>query len=316
MSILKSASMKQAIIDSFNLRKVYDLVGEPYWKVEKELSGNIDFLVADEGNLDVYAYDENPVRAANMANYLVERLNKVNTELHITNARFIREFIEKRYIRNVNDISDLELKMKEFQIRRGMIAVPQQVELTIKAISSLYADLAKEEIAYNVLKRTTVSNAGDNPILKNKEIEVEEIKNKIKNIDASSETVQGNKILVPLNSAPEIMGEYLKIYKDLEIQYKIAEFIVPVYEQAKIEEARNTPSVLILDKAYPPERKAKPKIALIMLIGLVVSMVIGLFIVFFIEMLRKLQKVDPLKFEHISRIIKPMKRLIPNNQSV
>ena len=48
------------------------------------------------------------------------------------------------------------------------------------------------------------------------------------------------KVLIPLNIAPSLVNKYLNIYKNLEIQYTIAEFITPVYEQAKIEEVLNT----------------------------------------------------------------------------
>ncbi len=32
-----------------------------------------------------------------------------------------------------------------------------------------------------------------------------------------------------------------------------------MYEQAKVEEQKDVPVILVLDKAVPPKRKAKPK---------------------------------------------------------
>src|SRR5450759_1174287 len=60
IAILKSKSVQQRVIDNFNLRKVYDLEGQPMWKVEKQLSGNLEFKIEDEGYLLISAYDENP----------------------------------------------------------------------------------------------------------------------------------------------------------------------------------------------------------------------------------------------------------------
>jgi uncharacterized protein involved in exopolysaccharide biosynthesis len=44
------------------------------------------------------------------------------------------------------------------------------------------------------------------------------------------------------------------------------EFLLPLYEQAKIDEKKDTPVVLVLDTAVPPQRKSKPKRTLIVLI--------------------------------------------------
>ena len=93
-----------------------------------------------------------PERAAKMANFLVSLLNEINTELHITNARSTREFIEKRYLQNAEDIANLEIQMKDFQEKYGVIAVPEQIEATVKSMAELYVDLAREEVALKVLK--------------------------------------------------------------------------------------------------------------------------------------------------------------------
>jgi len=310
IAVLKSSSMRRDLINTFNLRKVYKLENKPYWQVEKVLSGNLEFEIAEEGNLNISVLDEDPVIAARMANYLVDKLNQVNSQLHVTNAKSIREFIEKRYLENVNDISNLEAKMKEFQQKNGVIAVPEQLDATIKTMATLYGDLAKQEVAYNIMKKTLDSTQ---PALQNKQIEVEEIRKKLNSFTSNSDQLKDNKVFVSIKKAPELVGEYLKIYKNLEIQYKISEFIIPVYEQSKIEEARNTPSVLILDKAYPPELKVKPKITLYILIGFVVSFIIGIFLIFFWEMLRKLKRVNPQKFEYIEMVFRPFTKFLPKS---
>jgi uncharacterized protein involved in exopolysaccharide biosynthesis len=312
-AILKSKNVQHRLIAEFNLRKVYDLENEPLWKVEKVLSGSLNFDLENEGNLLIEVYDENPERAANMANFLVSLLNEINTELHVTNARSTREFIEKRYFQNIDDIAELETQMKDFQEKYGVIAVPEQIEATVKSLAELYVDLAREEVALNVLRKTM---SKDNPALITKEIEYEEIYNKINKFGSGNLITEYPKVLIPLNVAPGLVNKYLNIYKNLEIQYTIAEFITPVYEQAKIEEVRSTPSVLVLDEAYPPERKARPKIALYALIGFVISLVLGLFIVFTLELLRKLQQINPQKYSYIIKSFRPLSRLLPQGSPV
>ncbi len=112
------------------------------------------------------------------------------------------------------------------------------------------------------------------------------------------------KLLIPFKEAPALGNEYLKIYKNLEIQYKILEFIQPLYEQAKIEEVRNTPSVIVLDKAGPADHKAKPKASLYALIAFVSSLIVGYFFVFLFVLNDKMKLQDPKRHSYIFSSIK------------
>lgn len=306
-AILKSKNVQHRLIKEYDLKKVYDLEDEPMWKIEKALSENLNFELETEGNLLIEVYDTSPTRAAKMANFLVDLLNEINTELHINNARSTREFIEKRYIQNTEDIANLEIQMRDFQEKYGVIAVPEQIEATVKSMAELYVDLAREEVALKVLRQTLSEG---NPMLVTKELEYKEINEKINKMGSGDLITEYPKVLIPLNVAPGLVNKYLNIYKNLEIQYTIAEFITPVYEQAKIEEVRSTPSVLVLDTAYPPERKARPKIALYALIAFVISLVIGLFIMFMLELLRKLAEINPAKFEYVYNSFRPFSKLL------
>ncbi len=295
LAILKSSTMTDDVITKFNLRKEYDLEDTYYEKVVKAYNSNLDMEVQDEGNLTIDFYDKDPQKAANVANYMVTKLNEINTNLSVTNARANREFIEKRYKENVTDINRLEDAMKAFQIKYGVIAVPEQIEATVKTMSTIYGELAQKEIEFNVLKRQFGEN---NPLTSAAKVQMEELRKQIDSQNAG--TFDDNtKLLIPFKQAPELSNKYLKIYRDLEIQYKILEFVQPLYEQAKVEEVRNSPSVLVLDKATPPDRKAKPKGTIYALIAFVSSSILGYFIVFLRVLSEKIKKNFPQKYSFI-----------------
>jgi tyrosine-protein kinase Etk/Wzc len=300
IAILKSATMTDDVITKFDLRKEYEMQNAYYEKVVKAYNSNLEIEVADEGNLSISFYDKSPQRAAEITNYLINKLNEINTRLSATNARANRIFIEKRYTENVADINRLEEEMKKFQIKYGVIAVPEQIEATVKTMATIYGELAQKEIEYNVLKR----QYGDNsPLTTAAGIQVEELK---KHINSQNAGTSGNntKLLIPFKQAPELSDKYLKIYRDLEIQYKILELVQPLYEQAKVEEARNSPSVLVLDKAYPPDRKSRPKGTIYAMVSFVSSMVIGYLIVFIIVLFQKIKKFSPQSYSYITSSIK------------
>lgn len=301
VAILKSATITDEVINKFNLRKEYDLENSIYEKVVKEWLSNFELEVQDEGNLSITVYDKDPGQAARIANYLVQRLNEKNTELLIRNAKANREFVEKRYLQNVADISNLENEMKAFQQKYGVIAVPEQLEATVKSMSEIYANLYRKEIELNIAKQ---SFGPDHPITRGNEIEVEELQKKINMLNAGvDESQQDVNLLIPFKKAPQIGNEYLKIYRNLEIQYKILEFIQPLYEQAKVEEVRNTPSVLVLDYAFPADHKAKPKILFYFLVSFVISLSLAFVIVFVIETFSRLKTVDKNKYDNIRKTL-------------
>lgn len=302
VAILKSATITDDVIKKFDLRKEYDREDDYYDKVVKDWQSNCEFEIQDEGNLIISVYDKNPQKAANIANYLVKRLNDISTELGVTNAKANREFVEKRYFQSVNDINNLETSMKTFQEKYGVIAVPEQLEATVKSMSNIYAELYKKEVEFNVLKQTY---GADHPVTANAKIEMDELQKKINLLNTGKDNSQKDiKLLIPFKQAPELGNQYLKIYRNLEIQYKILEFIQPLYEQAKIEEVRNTPSVLILDKAGPAERKAKPKILLYLSLSLVISISIGLLIVLLLESMHRFRNIDSKRFDQLVNTVK------------
>jgi len=62
--------------------------------------------------------------------------------------------------------------------------------------------------------------------------------------------------------------------------------------------------VLVLDKAYPPIKKAKPKGSLYALAAFVSSTIVGYFIIFTLVLFQKIKKSDPDKYSYITAALK------------
>lgn len=300
--ILKSSTVLGSVIEKFDLVRVYEITKYPMEKSAKELLSNTEFNIEPEGNLTCIVYDKDPQRAADMANFFVAELNRVNSELLVQNARANRQFIEQRYQNNWRDLKEAEDSMKTFQKRYGIIALPEQTEASIKAVADLMGQIALKEVQSSVLARTL---SPDHPSVIETLIGIEELRKKVDEINSGTiYKKDGMKVLVPFDKFPEISAEYLKRYRDIEIQYKILQFLTPVFEQAKVEEVRQTPSVLVLDKATPAERKARPRITIYALLGFVLSTLCGLFIVLFREAYVRLHSRHPITFQELADAIR------------
>lgn len=297
LAILKSGTVLSAVIERFKLDSVYDITAYKTEKTTKELLNNTEFRLEDEGNITISVYDKDPQRAADMANYFVELLNKTNSELQVQNARGNREFIEQRYNKNLQDLAAAEESLRVFQKRYGIIAMPEQTEASIKAAAEIAAQLALKEVQLGVLRRT---QSTDNPAVLAGQIEIEELRRKLSQMGSHGSTAgKDMHIFVPFSQAPDLGMEYLRRFRDVEIQYKILQIITPLYEQAKVEERRQTPSVIVLDKAGPAERKAKPKVTLYAFLSLTVSLLFACIAILIREGLLRLRQAYPQRYAGI-----------------
>ena len=66
-------------------------------------------------------------------------------------------------------------------------------------------------------------------------------------------------ILFAFKDMPNIAMQYLRTYREVEIQQSILEIVMPMYEQAKVEEQKSIPTIMVMDKAVSPELKYSPK---------------------------------------------------------
>jgi capsule polysaccharide export protein KpsE/RkpR len=186
-----------------------------------------------------------------MVELLLQKLDKINIELSITDAKNNREFIEKRYYQAKTDLASAEDSLKAFQMIYG-IAPDLQIKAAAQSVFGLEAELKAEEVKLDVIKKLL---SAEQPEVKLQEAKVNSLKSKITDISVSTDLDD----FLRLGNSPQIALSFLRLQRDMEIQNKILAFILPLYEQAKIEEKRETPTILILDKPFVAERKKKPK---------------------------------------------------------
>jgi uncharacterized protein involved in exopolysaccharide biosynthesis len=92
-------------------------------------------------------------------------------------------------------------------------------------------------------------------------------------------------VFIPLGKVPTLAAEYARLLLAVKTQGQVLELLVQQHEQLKIEEAKNVPTIQVLDRAYPPIKKSKPARTLIMLvtglIGIIGSFALALLLNYF-----------------------------------
>ena len=279
-TILKSRRCLDAVVDRFDLMKVYN--AKIRGDARKELEENLTVAMGkEEVSLEVSLYDTDRQRVADMANFFVETLNKIYLEISVAEAKSNREFLELRYRQNLRDLKNAEDSLKIFQKRFGIYSVPDQMKAAIEAAGAIESQIALKEIQLGILEKTTTPN---NELREQTLLELTALRHQMSTLQFG-QTGKSDRFQVfpPFDKAPELGVQYFRLYREVELQGKILELILPLFEQAKIEEQRDTPSVLVLDSAVPPELASKPRRLLVTAIVLLVSIIIGTVLTFFVE---------------------------------
>jgi len=299
LAILNSRSVMESIAKKFDLMEIYET--ENMEMTIKALRDNFSAAINDDGTIsvsataatDFFAYgeaEENRARflARDMANAFIEELDKLNSKLKTEKARNNRIFIEKRYEQNLTDLRKAEEDLKAFQNEYGLVALPEQTEVTISALAELNAQIIVKEVEVGVLSQYLSGSHGE---LSRAKRELNQLRNKFNEMKSGAQPNLGNgtsgtkdaQLFVPLNDAPDLGLKYLRLYREVTLQQKILEFLLPEYEQAKIQEAKDTPTVQVLDKAVAPVLRASPKRTLMVLVSGFLSFIISICLILLFE---------------------------------
>jgi uncharacterized protein involved in exopolysaccharide biosynthesis len=278
IGMLRSRTVLDHIIDRFKLMELYD---EEYREdVRKKLEEDIMEATGDKnsGIITVSIEDKDPKRAADMANALVDELKNLTKGLAVTEAAQRRLFFEDQLKDTKTSLIKAEEAMRGFQERTGALQVEEQAKAVIEGIANLRAQIAAKEVEIKVMKTYSTPN---NPDLQKAAEALKGLKDELNKLETKGGS--GYDPLMPTGRMPEVGTEYVRRLRDLKFNETLFELLTKQYELAKLDEARDAAVIQVIDKAVPPEKKAKPKSILIILIATCGGFFLSIFVAFFME---------------------------------
>lgn len=250
-NILYSRKCLEETIIKFNIMEEEDF--KYMYDALKHFRDNIMLLNKDKiaGTLSIGVYDTDPVKAKDMSEFLIYQLNKINIEMNVQNARNNRSYIEERYKIVQNDLKKAEDSLQLFQDKYG-VAPDIQIQAATKGSMELEAEIKSEEVKLDLIKKLLSSDQAEVKVQEEKIAALKKQLEEVLNTDYGDSRLN-------LKGSPNIILNYFRLRRDVEIQNKILVTLIPLLEQAKIEENRETPSVIVLDSPNIPDKKSKPK---------------------------------------------------------
>ena len=261
--VLESRTVQDNLIDHFDLQREYGA----YYKEDarKKLAARTT-IVEDKksGVISISVADRNAVLATKLADAYVDELGLVMASVSTSAARRERIFVEQRLADENKNLQDAEQEFSQFASKNMALDVPEQTKVTVEAAARLQGELIAAQAQLEGLKQTYTE---ENIRVKSAQAHVSELERALSKINSGGiSSVQDPSSPYPsVKNLPLLGVKWADLFRNTKIRETVVEMLTQQYEMARIQEAKEIPSVKILDPASTPERKKPAPLSIVLL---------------------------------------------------
>lgn len=275
VGLLESRTVADSLIIRFKLKERYEM--KTMDDTRKELTANSVIATGKkDGFITIAANDKDPQFAADLANAYVDELAKLTQSMALTEASQRRLFFEKQLKEARDQLADAEIALRRTQERTGLIQPEAQVQAIITNAAQVKGAIAAKEVQLNAMRTFA---AGQNPDLLRTQEELRGLQVQLAKLEKDRPSKDGD-FMVPTGKIPEAGVDYVRSVRNVKYYETIFELLAKQFELAKIDEAKDSSLIQLLDKALPAERKSKPHRVFITLAAVVAGGVLGVVLAF------------------------------------
>jgi uncharacterized protein involved in exopolysaccharide biosynthesis len=274
------------IIKRFGLIEIYNV--EYQEDARKKLGKLLNVDSGKYGIITLSFDDKDSKRAADIANAFIEELETLTKNLAVTEASRRRLFFEEELKNAKEKLIQAEDSLKDFQEKTGAIKIEEQADVIISSFAQLRAKIAAKEVELKVIKTYATAQ---NPERQRIEEELKGMKEQLWMLEAKGG--RNPDPLVPTGRMPTIETGYIRKLRDLKYFETLSVLMANQYEMARVDEARESFIIQVLDKAIPPEKKIKPNRTLMTIMAMFGGLIFSVVVAFFIEYYEVLKIPNP-----------------------
>ena len=271
VDLLHSRTVQDRIVERFELQK-------EYWKRYRgDAIKKLDSLTTVEedrksGIITISVSDGDRDRARQMAGAYVDELNRLLADVSTSAARRERVFVEQRLATVRKDLSSSEKAFSEFASKNAMLDVTEQAKAMVESAAMLQGQLIAAESELQGLRQIYTP---ENVRVRSANARVEELRRQLRGIGGASsgeklaEPTAGSDLYPSIRQLPLLGVTWVDLYRRAKIQETLFELLTKQYELARIQEAKEIPTIKVVDPANWPERKSfPPRLMIIFLFAL------------------------------------------------
>lgn len=257
IGMLKSRTVADNLIQRFELNARYE---EKYQSnTRKVLEKLTSISTGKDGIIVIEVEDKDPKRAAELANAYVDELFNITRVLAVTEASQRRLFFERQFEQAKDNLTKAESAARQGLEKGGLVQVEGQGRALVEMTARLRGQITVKEVQLGAMRSFATELNPDFRLLQN---ELAALRHELSKLEGAA----GGAVEV----APDTKSrgsDNLKLLRNVKYYETIYELLAKQYEIAKIDEARDSAVVQVMDKAVEPDRKSKPKRSLIVLLS-------------------------------------------------
>lgn len=274
VGMLKSRTIADNLIRRFDLKKAYDTESEE--RARKKLAENTVIASTKDGLITIEVEDENKPRVAKLANAYVEELLKLTKVLAVTEAAQRRLFFERQLEMSKNNLANAEVALKRALDSHGVVSVDSESRALVETTGRLRAQISAKEIELNSMSAFVTTN---NPAYRRAQEELNSLRAELARLE-NGRPATGNE---PLTTDKQSGLDNIKILRDVKYYQMLYELLAKQYEAARLDEAKDSSVIQVLDPAVEPERRSKPKRSIMVVVTGVCAFMIAALLALFSE---------------------------------
>ena len=243
VALLQSTTVADRLIDEFKLMQVYERKFR--FEARKDLTANVRVALGKkDGLITVEVDDEDPQRAAAIANRHVDELRRLTGQLSLTEAQQRRAFFETQLKQTRDRLTEAQQALQASGFNPGALKAEP------KAAAEGYARLKAEATAAEVRLQTLRRNLSDTtPEVQQAQTMLGALRAQLAKTEESTDLTGG--------------PDYVSKYREFKYQETLFDLFARQYELARLDESREGAMIQVVDVAAPAEWKSRPKRALI-----------------------------------------------------
>ncbi len=266
VGLLKSRTIADQMVNRFKLMDVYET--EFKEDARKSLDSATNASAGKDGLITIAVDDKDPKRAAALANAYVQELSALTGKLAVTEAQQRRKFLAQELAKAKQNLVRTEAALGRTGVGESFLKMnPQAIG---EGIATIKAQVMAKEVQLSSMRGYLTS---ESPDFRQAQQELSALRAQLNKAEQNTTTGDNT--------------DYINRYRDFKYSEVLYEQIAKQYELARIDESRDGAVIQVVDLAEPPERKSKPKKALIAILATLAAFFVLVLFTFIRESLKK-----------------------------
>ncbi len=269
VGVLQSRTVQDRLIERFDLADLY-------WTsrmedTRQELAGYTSISEdRKSGIIEITVTDKDPTRARDMAQAYVTELNRLVAEVSTSAARRERQFIEQRLKVVKQELDDAAREFSQFASKNTTIDIKEQGRAMVEAAATVQGQLIVAQTELESLKQVYTEN---NVRVRAARARIAELRDQLEKLGgkdvgaAGADSASSDSLYPSIRKLPLLGVTYADLYRRTKVAEVVFELLTQQHELAKVQEAKEIPSVKVLDRPVVPQKKSFPPRTLIVLLS-------------------------------------------------